>query len=481
VAITKREFLLSSLFGPAFVKRHPDTRRRTLEFMINEKLLALGASGSAGDPRVVANLAALEGDLATEELYRDDILSTVHVTEREIDGALDEQKATVTLRWLYAKDRDGVEAIERDLRSGVSFDSLFHRQLADSGTTRDDRMMTSTLFQLRRRNSAMAALAGNLPAGHPSNAVQGPDGFYVVQIDSLTFDVMATESRDAQARLDARRALTKMKADSLSDRYVRNKMLKANPVIQRRAFDILRAHVGARVLPGDRFEAFDLTRRFRERNEVVDYVHIDRYGSLVLVQLRGGGVTLREFLQWYRLREANLNFRKGSPQAFFLSLEDVVWRMVRDHLLTASAFKRGLEHRPSVVLQKRWWKDKLLYQTAMDSIRRTIGWTDSTLRAYLTEHPRAFRDTTGAVRPFQEVKDDVLREWYDLTLKSRVMRRLARLKSQFPVVIDEEVLRRIPLDVENDPRAIEVYTVKKGGTFPHPAFPTIDYFWQTWQ
>jgi len=49
------------------------------------------------------------------------------------------------------------------------------------------------------------------------------------------------------------------------------------------------------------------------------------------------------------------------------------------------------------------------------------------------------------------------------------------------VTVDRAVLNSIPVDAENDPRAIEVYTVKKGGTFPHPAFPTIDRSWQTWQ
>jgi len=37
--------------------------------------------------------------------------------------------------------------------------------------------------------------------------------------------------------------------------------------------------------------------------------------------------------------------------------------------------------------------------------------------------------------------------------------------------------------VENEPdaRAIDTYFAKKGGTFPRPAFPTIDYEWQGWQ
>jgi hypothetical protein len=473
--VTAGEFFLTSLFGPAFVKRQPDTRRRTLQYMINEKLLALGARGD--DPRVQSNLAALEGDLATEELYRDDVLKKVRVTEREIDEGVRQQRTTVALRWLFRKGKSDAAALARLLRSGASFDSLFRNELADGTAGADDRSMSSTLFKLRVRNAPMAALAEKLPAGRPSDPVEGPDGYYILQLDSASCEVLTTESADAQARSDVRRALTKVKADSLSDLYVRGLMLGADPVIQRPVFDLLRAYLGWRFLKPERFASFGLTENVADSG----YRAIDRYGARTLVRLRAGKISLAEFLQWFRLREVNMGFRQNSPRAFFLSVEDVVWRMVRDRLLVRRALTRGLQHRPGVVAQKRWWKENLLYQVAKDSIKRTITWTDSTLRAYYDEHARSFRDTTGAPRPFSEARDDVLREWYDLELKARLLRTINRRMKDYPVTVNDDVLRTIPVDAENDPRAIEIYTVKKGGTFPHPAFPTIDYDWQTWQ
>ncbi|HSQ77249.1 MAG TPA: hypothetical protein VLT13_16925, partial [Bacteroidota bacterium] len=86
-----------------------------------------------------------------------------------------------------------------------------------------------------------------------------------------------------------------------------------------------------------------------------------------------------------------------------------------------------------------------------------------------------------SVLPFGVVRDDVLREWYALILSERVVRRLAELRHQFQVTVDEDALKRIPVDAENSPRAIDIVVAKKGGTFPRPAFPTIDPFWQTWQ
>ncbi len=477
--VTVREFMLASLLGPAFVKRQPDTRRRTLEHMINEKLLALGAAHRQSDPRVKANLAALEGDMATEELYRDEILGRVTVTEREVGDAVRQERTRVALRWIYRnEEREAAEAL-RELRAGRAFDAFYRQEIARPGVPDDDRRLSATLFRIRCRNAPMAALVETLSVGIPSRPVKGPDGYYIVQMDSLVREVLVTGSAESAMRTDVRRALAKLKADSLSDAYVRRRMLDADPVIQRPVFDLLRAYLGSRILSSERFEAFGLTRNLREG--AAEYGDIDRYGSKMLVQMRKGTITLRDFLRWYRLREANMTFRNDSPEGFFLSVEDVVWRMVRDHLLVNVALKRGLQNRASVAIQQRCWRDKLLYQLAKDSIKRTIGWTDSTLQAYHAAHPRSFRDIHGNLRQFEDVKDDVLREWYDLELKARTLRALNRLKREFPVTVEEGVLNSIPVDAENDPRAIEVYTVKKGGTFPHPAFPTIDISWQSWQ
>jgi hypothetical protein len=450
--------------------------------MIYEKLLALGARerGKQREKFVKANLGALEGDVATEELYRTDILSKVRVTDEELQQALERQRTRLNLRWLFAPDRAQIDSMQSALRRGISFTTLFDGQFSDVKLTRADRMMETTKFSLERRNKPFGNAIDSLLPRTPSQPIPAPDGWYIVQIDTLRRDVAVTESERNKLRYEARRALIQAKADSMSDRYVRNIMLGADPVIQRRTFDILRASLGAVVLKRDKFEAFGLADRFRQTHDSVDYTHPERYDKEVLVTLRRGKVTLGEFLNWYRLREMNITLRQNSPQAFFLSLEDLVWRMIRDNLLAERARKRGLYSGQSVKLQSKWWEEKMLYQIEKDSIMRTIGWTDSTLRKYYDEHPRSFMGADGKTQPFERVKDDVLREWYALELDTRVMRRISSLKSRYSTVVKDRVLQGLPVDTENSPRAIEVYAVKKGGTFPHPAFPTIDQFWKTW-
>ena len=480
--ITAQEFLYGYLFGPSFVKKRPDSRRRYLECMMREKILALGerARGATQDPRVRANLDAVEGDLATEELYRDDVLSGVHVTEEEVAAAAQKQRVEVTVRWLYAAERKGADSLARRLQTGETFDALFQKQCA-GGVPREDRSMTVTMMDLMKRNAAMARIVEILPAGRPSDVITVPDGQYIMQVDSVRTNAIVTGSAEAEARHDAQRWLTQQRTDSLSGLYVQKMMLEADPVIERRTFDILRAYLGTVLVTDSTFNAWGLADRFRGEEDTVQYRDPNRYERHTLVQTKTGALTLGMFMAWYRLREPNLKLRLVSPQSFFVSLEEIVWRMVRDELLVRRARARGLHERPGVVAQRTWWEDKLLYQVAKDSLSRTITWTDTTLREYFDKHPRLHRDGTGTMRRFEEAKEDVLREWYAMALSERMLRRLNALKGRYPVSVDDAALRRVPVDAEADPRAIDVAVAKKGGTFPRPAYPTIDPFWQTWQ
>ncbi len=88
--ITARDLLDSYEFGPAFVKRHPDPLRRHLEYMIYERMIALDAERFQHDTTrfVRDRVAALEEDLAVDELYRDEILSRVELTEKEVEAGV---------------------------------------------------------------------------------------------------------------------------------------------------------------------------------------------------------------------------------------------------------------------------------------------------------------------------------------------------------------------------------------------------------
>jgi len=479
VAITAQEFLLSYEFGPAFTKRGKDSRKRYLDFMINEKLLAIDARdhGLQKSARVTKSLEELEGDMATEELFKDDVLSRVTVTDGEVAEGMREGKIHYSIRWLFAPGRDEASSLDGLLKRGVPFDTLFERQLA-GGKKKDDRSMATTLFRLRRASPVLASAADTLRAGRNSAPVKGPDGWYIIRVDNGWRDVTLSVTESVKLEDESRRALTQEKSDSLSDRYVRRMMLDNNPVIMRDTFDKLEAWLARIWVKPGLLAHWEMATRLAADSAAVS--RIDGFVNDTLVALRGGCMRLGQFLSWYRARDTYFHLEIADEQSFFVSVEDIVWRMVRDRLLVDRAIRRNLQERDPVKKQLRWWEEKILYGEEKILLGRSIALSDSACRAFYDAHAREYRTDSGAVRPFERVKDQVRKDCYVFELKKSMLHRIIALKRKYPVVVKNDVLMSLPLDVEDNPKAIDVYMAKKGGTFPHPAFPVIDFEWATW-
>ena len=478
--ISATEFLLSYDLGPAFVKRVKDSRRRYLNFMVCEKLLALGARERGLDawPDVRRQTEEIEADLATEELYRSDVLGRVHVPDREIARGVEEERIHLAVRWLFAATPEELQKHLNALRSGVPFDSLFATQFR-KGVTVNDRSMESTKFRLRTQNSAFATVVDTLLPGRVSIPVHGPDGWYLVQVTDMSTSPVMTQMEEAKVRENVRQALTQHAADSLSDSHVRRMMEGMSPTIVREPFNAVQAYLGKHFLDTNTFYGWKLADRPGARG-LPDCSTLDAIASQTLVQLKGGKMTVRQFLDWYRMREPYVKLSLTSPRAFFASVEQLVWRMVRDRLLTERAYARGFQKQPSVRKQSRWWHEKMLYIARKQEIGDGIRDSLPSLRKYYDEHQRTFADEHGTVKPFDEVRDTVWREYYSDELRKRLLHEVLRLKAKYGVEVRQKTVEGLPVDAENDPRAIDVYPVKNGGIYPRQAFPSIDYDWQGW-
>jgi hypothetical protein len=481
IEITAQEFLLSYEFGPAFTKRRKESRQHYLEFMINEKLLALDARarGLQNSVRVTRSLEELEGDMATEELFKDDVLGKVSLTKSEIEWGMREAGVHYRLQWLFAPGPGESASFQSELNRGTPFDSLFARQLR-SGVKQDDRSMESTLFKLRRANPILASVAETLRAGRSSEPVRGTDGYYIIRIADGWRDVTLSATESQKSQEDVRRALTQEKSDSLSDRYVRKMMLEHNPVIIRGTFDRLHAWLGGIWVKPERVAAWEIAGRVSGAGDSAGVSRIDRFGRDTIVSLTGGCIRLNQFLSWYRVRDTYFHLDVATEQGFFLSVEDLVWRMVRDRLLVDRAIRRNLQERDPVQKQLRWWEEKILYGEEKTLLGSSILLSDSACRTFYDANARDYRSDSGAVQPFDRVKDQVRKDYYMFELKKNMLHRILALKRKYPVVVKNDVLMSLPLDVEDNPKAIDVYMAKKGGTFPHPAFPVIDFEWATW-
>ena len=480
--ITAQEFLSSYVFGPAFAKREKNSRRHYLDFMICEKLLALDGYAHRLDTSGIVRqtLAEIEGDLATEELYKDDVLKKEKVTEQEIQKGIQKERLHISVQWLYAKSKDNSDHQLRLLTSGIPFDSLFSLQLKDSVKS-DDRSMEMSRFRIELKNPVLSRVIDTLKPGSWSMPISAPDGYYIVKVTGRWMNPVTTETEEIKLRSDIERALVQSKSDSLSDLYVRGMIEGQHPMIIRRPFDILQVFIARKVLPKDTFSQWRLAERLLERWDAVADSGIVPYEKQMLVRLDDHRFTVKDFLTWYGAREYNLRLNSSSPEAFFSSLEQSVWQMVRDRLLMKRALSRGLQRRKVVREQCRWWEDKIIYKLVRGALADSIQQDDSLLQKYYLENQRNYRSAEGEIVPFDKVKDDVRKDYCAAEVNKRLLHRILKLKGIYNIEVREEELKNLLIDEENLSSAIDVYVVKKGGTFPRQAFPAIDYEWQTWE
>jgi hypothetical protein len=330
------------------------------------------------------------------------------------------------------------------------------------------------------KNPGAASVADTLRVDHASVAVKGDDGWYVLQVAEASRAALSTQSDETKMQSDVHRALLQQKSDTLSKLYINDLMTKHHPVIVPEAFDLLSSYLAQQFLDEKQVLAWGIGSPADDGKDSTWKAAIDGHGKEPLVSLsHGAKIPLQEFLSWYRNRESLIKINKASKEAYLFSLKQMVWQMVRDHLLVDRAFKRKLQNRESVRTQKKWWEGKLLFETEKRLMTDSISFDDMSLRPFFEDNSRRYKDSHGTQMAFSDARDNVLRDYYEYELTKRLIHRLNALKVKYHVAVDEKVLAQFR--VEEDTKTIDIYALKKGGTFPRPAFPTIDPLWETWQ
>ncbi len=465
ISITAEEFSNSYEFGPAFVKRKTDSKNRYLKYMIYEKLLALdGYSRNLDKEEEITSLFKdFESDLATEEMFKEDILNKIEISKKEIDTIVTQKQLELDIRWLYVESEEELKSYTNALQSEVKFDSLYQLQFEDS-IYLDDRSMKINRFQLGKKNPELAEIIDKLPVGKISNPIEADDGWYIFKFHNVWQNIITTEAEMIRLRQESINSLKKNKMDKLSDDYVHKLLLDQNPIIKRQGFDILRSYLGIYNLTEEKYNEWNLSQKLDEALAALQ-VTKENIGQTILIEMNDGTILLEEFLVWYRNRSQYIKFNKTRLQSFSSSVESLVWRMVRDKLLTGQAYERNFQQTESVIKQSKWWKDKIVYSAVKKDIVESVELKQEEVRYNSSES--------------LDVKSN--EEKINTEITRRLLLKLNELKREYEININEDVLEKIIVSEENNPKAIDFYTVKKGGLIPRTPYPTIDFEWINWE
>ncbi|MCH7772315.1 MAG: peptidyl-prolyl cis-trans isomerase [Bacteroidetes bacterium] len=465
INITVEEFSNSYELGPAFVKRKTDSKSRYLKYMIYEKLLALdGYSRNLDKEEEITSLVKdFENDLATEEMFKDDILNKIEISEKEIDTVVTQKQLELDIRWLYAQNKDKKDDLLLELNIGTSFDSLYQLQFEDS-IYLDDRSMKINRYQLGKKNPELAEIIDTLPVGQVSIPIEADDGWYIFKIHNVWQNIITTEAEMIRLRQESINSLKKKKMDKLSDDYVNKLLLQQNPIIKIQSFNVLRAYLGLYNLTKEKYDEWNLSEKL---SKALDELNVtkENIGQTILIETNDGTILLEEFLVWYRNRSQYIKFNKTNLQSFSSSVESLVWRMVRDKLLAGQAYERNYHTTESFTKQAKWWKDKIVYSAVKKDIVESVELEEEEVKYNSLES--------------LDVKSN--EEKINTKITRQLFLKLNKLKSEYEININEDVLEKINVSEEHNPRAIDFYTVKKDGLIPRTPYPTIDFEWINWE
>lgn len=460
-SITVKEFIDGYEFGPAFPKRKENSKSVYLKYWINENLLSLDAESRGLDTSGIFKTVYKDiySDILTEALYRQEITPRVGIADAEIEKGIAAANFEITLKWLFCETDAELHKVFDQLKQGVLFDSLF-KQTLPADVFPSDRELTTTKFNLFKKNPVLAAIVDSLHEGMISKPVQGADGWYIVRIESITRNGIVTESAYASTKQEVRNYLVKSVLDKESDRYVDSLMRQSNFVIDGDAFRIARAYVGKYELKKKTFDDWQLGESAEKAADKL------KKGGLALekqplVASAAGSYLLNDFIAWFSSRSPYLKFPVNSKAAFSREIEVTIWRMVRDNLLTAEASKKGLAGDAEVIRNARLWKNKILYAIGRDELMNSLRMGNKTENPLLI----STKKVTGLTPE----------------ISSAINNKLTMLKKRFPVMVNTKLLEKLPVSEENNPKAIDIFTAKRGGIFPHPAFPSIDQMWSAWE
>ncbi len=463
INITAEEFFYSYEFGPAFPKRENNSKEVHLKYLINEKLLAGEGykNGVIEQDDVKGMFNDFRSDIASEEMFRQEILPRVKVTEEEVNKVTEKKLFHYDLRWLYCKSEGQAAGMMKQIDSGISFDTLFNAQLNDS-VFKDDRQMNSTLYDIYMKNPFLASILDTLKAGTIPPPVHSDDGWYIIKIDNITRDMITGEAEMNKIRAESVEGIKKSKMGIESDKFIRGLFDKENPVIKRDAFTFLRSYLGKFVLPPEKYDGWGLEAKLDSALSALGLKRGDKDPGITLVAGTVYNYSVDEFVEWYRDRSEYIKFSENDPGSFSKSLENYIWLMVRDRMLGDTSASKGYDNDPWVKKQVSWWRDKIAYSAYRNQLEKSVTLTS---------------DEINLVKENKKTEKDIMSE----ELSKKILHKVLKLRQEHKIVINKDVLDKLKVSSENDKKAIDIYFVKRGNLIPRTLFPTIDNDWISWE
>jgi parvulin-like peptidyl-prolyl isomerase len=388
--ISEQEFLERFELLPGF-GRHKQSQREAAKLellysIIAEKLLAQEGAGRDKDSAFAAGFSEMRKLLARDELYREEIIDKVTVTEAEVQRGIHRAVRQLSLRFLWF----GNEADARFVRGRLHRPEDLARIRLDSTlhAVRD----TATLIW-GDADPLMEEGAYALKAGEISPVIFSGGGYYIAALDgverSAYYMAMAPDVLRERVATTLRRRKERERLDQFVGEALRSKTGYAVPAALRK----LAAAVDRAYRDGGRDSVAFLTPA---RTAVVWSALSSAAAETLAVAGEkvwsiGDGIA--------HLSGHGFGIRRDALGTILSRVNTELKVLVQQELLAQEALGRGLDTVSGVKSLLAMWRDGMLAAAVKDSLRSGTAVADSEVWAYLAVHD------SGASVPQVQVRE----------------------------------------------------------------------------
>jgi hypothetical protein len=338
--------------------------------------------------------------------------------------------------------------------------------------------VANDFFSVYEGNPHVADTLARLKPGACSGIIRTGSGFYVVRLDHATKNLITTKTQYERLWSKVERFYTNRTLDSLTVSYARRVMEECTPTISGEALKAIFS----------RFPAATRQSQFAELNEKgtkeignVEVALPEGSGNESLVRSTCDNFTIKEFAAWYSYRRFKIDFSKLTTSTL-QSVKDLIFTMVRDKRMIKVARSKGYGDDPNVQFEMNEWKSKLSYWKQKSAALKQPSFTEDEVRSFYAKNKHRYeKDAKGLKVGYGEARNKVENDLTLFEYNKALFHYLNSLGQKYPVRVNEALLRSLQVSDENLSKKIDVMILKKGGTLPRRAFPSIDNEWQFYQ
>lgn len=373
-----------------------------LETTIREALLARAAAaeGLAQDPEVRARLEAERRGLAVQQLLEDDVYPTIRASEAELEALYHLRADHVRLSMAARSTHAEAEGVLERLRAGGA--------LLDEARESPDPVLqakSGVLGWVARGElaPALAQAAFSAPFDTPTGPIAVPKGFAVIVVHDRE---VAADSKMAAQAAELRQKVQLAKREPAVEQFLAKLRKRRHARIDKAFLE----------RTGDRLDA---TAEDLERAVATAGALTVRYADVAgpLREISDGTVTARASTE---------------------TKQHLSWKLLDRKLLEEAAVARGAHSTPQVVRALRRFERRLL---AIAYVRKLGDAVPTPTDAEVEARYRLL--SLAPPRPLSEVRTSVAEQLRRERAQAVIEARLARLRADARVVIDENVLAAV--------------------------------------